>query len=66
MNIQEKEKAARSMVTLGNAADIVAKTIINIAGNDISSKLGASSITLKSIRALSLARMQRKLSPRAN
>lgn len=63
MKIEEKDKALASVKTLGNAADVVAKTIINIAGNDISSKLGASSITLNSLRALVLARVQRKLTP---
>lgn len=63
MNIQEREKALASVKTLGNAADVVAKTIINIAGNDISTKLGASNITLASVRAVVLARLQRKLNP---
>lgn len=65
MNKEELHKAKKSVETLGNAADVVAKTIINIAGNDISNRLGASSITLSSIRGLVLARIQRKITPRA-
>lgn len=63
MNVQEREKALVSVKTLGNAADVVAKTIINIAGNDISNKLGASTVTLNSVRGLVLARIQRKMTP---
>lgn len=61
MNITELDKAKQSMKTLGNAADLVAKVIINIAGNDISNKLGASSITLSSVRGVAFARLQKNL-----
>lgn len=66
MELNKRLKAIESLKTLGNAADVVAQTIVAIAGNDISNKLGATSITLNSIRALSLARMQRHLSPGAS
>lgn len=63
MEINQKLKATESVVTLGNASEVIAKTIVAIAGNDISNRLGASTITLNSIRGLALARIQRKLTP---
>lgn len=50
-----------SVVTIGNAAEVISRVVVNIAGNDISSNLGGSHITLNAIRELSIARMTGKL-----
>jgi ribosomal protein S5 len=54
-----------SVCTLGNAADVVARVILNIAGNDISTKLSGTNMTMNSVKELALARFNLNLSKKA-
>lgn len=61
MNAYNFDRSMTSAKTLANASEIVARVIISVAGNDISNKMGSSSVTLTSLRSLALARFQRNL-----
>ena len=50
-----------SVTTLANAVELVAHTITNIAGNDISNSINNNKITMQAIRALATARFHRLL-----
>lgn len=55
------EKAETSAIVLANASELVARVMLNIAGNDLSNKMGLSTITMSSLRSLALARFQKNL-----
>lgn len=59
--MDEHEKIQTSVCTIGNAADVIARVILNISGNDISSRVGGNNITLKSIKELAIARINLNL-----
>jgi hypothetical protein len=61
MNAYNFDRSTTSAKTLANASEVVARVIVEVAGNDLSNKLGNSSVTLSSIRSLALARFQRNL-----
>lgn len=61
MNAYNFDRSTTSAKTLANASEVVARVIVEVAGNDLSTKLGNSSVTLSSIRSLALARLQRNL-----
>lgn len=61
MNDFQYEKSKVTTNTLANASEVVARVVLNIAGNDLSNKMGNSTITLTSLRSLALARFQRNL-----
>ncbi len=53
------DRSKTSAKTLANASELVARVIMNVAGNDLSTKMGNSNVTLSSLRALALARIQK-------
>lgn len=57
----EFSKSQVTTRTLANASEVVARVMLNVAGNDLSNKMGNSTITLTSLRSLALARIQRNL-----
>lgn len=57
----ELEKAKKSIVTLSNASELIAQTVLNIAGNDISDSLSGSPLTLNMLRSIAQARIQNNL-----
>jgi hypothetical protein len=59
MNAYQFDRSKTSTKTLANASELVARVILNIAGNDLSNKMGNSTITLSSLRSLALARIQK-------
>lgn len=59
--MEDREKLQTSVCTVGNAIDVIARVILNIAGNDISSRVGGSNMTLKSIKELAVARINLNL-----
>lgn len=61
MNAFQFDKSKLTTLTLANASEVVARVILNIAGNDISNRMGNSTITLTSLRSLALARFQSNL-----
>lgn len=61
MNAFQFEKSKLTTMTLANASELVARVMVNIAGNDLSNKMGNSTITMSSLRSLALARFQRNL-----
>lgn len=60
MNLRETKQ--NTVITLGNAAEVVSRVIANIAGNDISSRLNGCQITLDSVKDLAMAKFQQNLS----
>lgn len=56
-----ENKVATSVNTLGNAADVVARVMMNIAGNDISTKLNGESMTMSAVKELAVARFTNNL-----
>lgn len=54
-----------TVTTLGNAAEVISRVMVNIAGNDISTNLNGNHITLNAIRDLSMARMNLNLSEKS-
>ena len=63
--MENRDKVESSVNTLGNAADVIARVILNIAGNDISSKLHGGNMTLDSVKDLALAKINLNLSGKA-
>lgn len=61
MNQYDQAKLDTTQQTLANASELVAVVINNIAGNEISNKMGPSTITLSSLRNLALTRFQNLL-----
>jgi hypothetical protein len=53
-----------SAVTLGNAAELVAGVITEIAGNDIGNAIGGTRISMQLIRSLAMARFNRHIQDR--
>lgn len=58
----ETERARVSAVTLGNSVDLISRVVKELAGNDISSSLNDTSLTLEGIRCLVVSRMRINLS----
>jgi hypothetical protein len=57
-----RETKQNTVNTLGNAAEVVSRVIANIAGNDISSRLNGSQITLDSVKDLVMTKFHLNLS----
>lgn len=53
-----------SAITVGNAAELVANVITEIAGNDISNTVNNSPVTRDMVRSLVIVRLQRKFQER--
>lgn len=58
------EKVRQSSIVLGNAAELVASIVTEIAGNDISSSINGSTITRSAIGSLAMQRINKKLEQR--
>lgn len=61
MSQYDQAKIETTHRTLANASELVAVVINNIAGNEISNKMGPTTITLSSLRNLALTRFQNNL-----
>ena len=61
MDINQVEKAKKSVVTLANASELAAQVVVHIAGNDISDSLSGSRLTLNTLRSIAQARFQSSL-----
>ena len=53
----DQTKMLTSVIVLGNAVEVVTKTIIGISGNDISNRFNGDLITENKVRELAVARM---------
>lgn len=58
----ERSKVETSVITLGNAAEVISRVLLNVAGNDISTKLNGENMTMASIKDLAFARFNFNLS----
>lgn len=54
-------RVQRSMITLGNASEIIVHVIKSIAGNDISNSINGSKITSETLQTLTMARIRQAL-----
>lgn len=55
------EKAETSLVTLGNAAELVTGIILNVVGNDVADSLNGSPVGVELLNNIAQARFQKEL-----
>ncbi len=55
------EKMRDTVYAVGIGAELVARVVVEISGNDISNTLGATPITLQTVGQIAAARIQSKL-----
>lgn len=61
MTLDEFQQTEKSIATLGNACELAARVIVEVAGNDISNSINGTNLTLDLVSKTALARFQKNL-----